>query len=159
MIVLVCGGRTFNDRELLFGALDDLHRKMRLTEIIHGDTGGADALAGRWARGRGIYERVFKADWEKYGKSAGVIRNDRMLQNGRPALVVAFPGDRATADLVARTRKAGVPLMEVPPRAGHTAEENAGSRASAAQKTTSDVGVVTPRSVSRPPLRRRPPEK
>ena len=116
MVVLVCGGRAFNDRELLFGVLDDLHRKMRLSEIIHGGAAGAEALAGRWAREHGIYARVFKADWEKYGNNAGPIRNALMLENGRPALVVAFPENRGTADMVARARKAGVALMEVPPR-------------------------------------------
>src|SRR6267143_1569815 len=94
MVVLVCGGRAFNDRELLFGVRDDLHRKMHLSEIIHGGAAVADALAGHWAREQGIYARVFKADWEKYGNNAGPIRNARMLENGRPALVVAFPGDR-----------------------------------------------------------------
>ena len=37
----------------------------------------------------------------------------RMLEEGRPDLVIAFPGGRGTADLVARARRAGVEVMEV----------------------------------------------
>src|SRR6266446_3178326 len=107
MRLLVCGGRDFNHRELLFGVLDDLHAKIGVTCLIHGGAAGADALAARWASLRKIRAICFKADWDKYGRSAGPIRNDRMLHNGRPELVAAFPGDAGTADIVARARKAG----------------------------------------------------
>jgi hypothetical protein len=116
MIVLVCGARNFRDRELLFSRLDELHAQFRLTEIIHGDSPGADALAGLWARERGIYARVFKADWQKYGKSAGAIRNDRMVHNGKPALVVAFAVGPDLKDLLERTNKARIALIKVPKR-------------------------------------------
>jgi len=53
MVVLVCGARNFKDRDLLFSKLDELHAQMRLTEIVHGDQPGAEALAGLWARSRG----------------------------------------------------------------------------------------------------------
>jgi hypothetical protein len=62
------------------------------------------------------------ADWEKLGRSAGPIRNQAMLDEGRPDLVVAFPGHHGTADMVRRARAAGVmrrPCADVPPNGVH----------------------------------------
>jgi hypothetical protein len=114
--LLAYGGRDFNDRELLFGILDDIHARMGVTCVIHGGDAGADGLAARWAGLRDIHAICFKADWDKYGRSAGPIRNDRMLRNGRPNLVVVFPGGSATADILARARKAGLQIMGIAPR-------------------------------------------
>lgn len=75
---------------------------------------GADTLAGDWAHGFLIPVRSFPADWEeRHGKRAGPIRNQMMLEEGRPDLVVAFPGGTGTADMVRRAREAGVEVMEV----------------------------------------------
>jgi hypothetical protein len=48
------------------------------------------------------------ADWNTHGRAAGPIRNQRMLDEVKPELVVAFPGGRGTADMVRRAREAGV---------------------------------------------------
>jgi len=56
---------------------------------------------------------VFLANWRTHGKAAGPIRNQQMLDEGRPHLVVAFPGGTGTADMVRRAKAAGVPVMEV----------------------------------------------
>ena len=51
---------------------------------------------------------LFPADWKVRGRAAGHIRNQQMLDEGRPHLVVAFPGGRGTADMVRRARAAGI---------------------------------------------------
>jgi hypothetical protein len=56
---------------------------------------------------------VYPADWAKHGRAASPIRNQQMLDEGRPNLVVAFPGGRGTADMVRRARSAGVEVIEV----------------------------------------------
>ncbi len=85
MVVLVCGAREFNDCELLFGVLDDLHRKTRLTEIIHGGAAGADALAGRLAPERGIYEstKVQRRRRTSLAEVAASAGNDRTYDSQR----------------------------------------------------------------------------
>lgn len=55
-----------------------------------------------------IEERRYPAQWSLHGRSAGPRRNQRMLDEGRPDLVLAFPGARGTADLVRRAQAAGV---------------------------------------------------
>ncbi len=73
---------------------------------------GADLLAAAWARSRGIPARPFPADWNRDGKAAGFLRNVRMLREGRPDLVVAFPGGKGTAHMVGLARRAGVAVLE-----------------------------------------------
>lgn len=75
---LVVGSRSFNDYELMRKTLDKLLSNHRDIEIVSGGALGADTLAERYAKEKGYELRVFKADWNKYGKIAGIIRNDEM---------------------------------------------------------------------------------
>jgi hypothetical protein len=113
MIVLVCDGRDYADARALDEALDALHRETPLTHLIHGAARGADSLAAAWAKGRGIPALAFPADWRKDGRAAGFVRNARMLREGRPGLVVAFPGGKGTAHMVNLARAAGIPVREI----------------------------------------------
>jgi hypothetical protein len=110
MRVLVCGGRDFGDRHLFNRTIS---RVQGVECIIHGCARGADTMADIYAREWSIPQLRFPADWAKHGKAAGFIRNQQMLDEGRPTLVVAFPGGSGTADMVARARKAGVEVLEV----------------------------------------------
>ena len=106
--MLVCGGRTFSDERLLWFVLDELHAKTPITLVIQGMALGADTLARYWAHERGVTCRGFKPDWKRYGnKTAGPIRNQQMLDEGKPDLVVAFKGGKGTADMVRRSREQG----------------------------------------------------
>lgn len=115
--LLVCGGRSFDDWGLLCRTLDQYAGPD--TVIIHGGARGADALASRYAACGSMFgsaplkEAVFKADWDRHGLGAGPIRNQKMLMEGQPEMVIAFPGDRGTADMVRRAEEAGVPVVKV----------------------------------------------
>ncbi|MGQ3297700.1 DUF2493 domain-containing protein [Reyranella sp.] len=109
--VLVCGGRTYRDMREVSRVLDGLAPKPTL--IIHGGAFGADSCASEWAYKRGVPEQRFAADWKTHGRAAGPIRNQQMLDEGRPDLVVAFPGGTGTADMVRRAKAAGVRVIEV----------------------------------------------
>lgn len=109
MRVLVCGGRDYRSRGTVFHTLTELHPSV----VIHGGCPtGADAFAQEWASPVVPIE-MYAAEWDKHGKAAGPIRNQRMIDEGKPDLVVAFPGGRGTADMVRRARKAGIPVREV----------------------------------------------
>jgi hypothetical protein len=111
MKILVCGGRAFNNRELFASAMADY--AVKATRIIHGAAGGADTMAGVWARANGIAEVACPADWERYGRAAGPIRNAEMLERYVPDLVIAFPGGRGTADMVRRATRARIPVIQI----------------------------------------------
>lgn len=109
--VLVCGGRDFEDQEGLMDVLDDLHFQHSFSCVIEGEARGADRLARTWALLRGVTVMPFPADW-KHGRHAGRVRNQAMLDLGHPDLVVAFPGGIGTADMVKRSRKAGLSVFQ-----------------------------------------------
>ena len=121
MRVLVCGGRDFSDRELISRTLAPYKptpvNSVCEHKLILGGATGADSLAYEWAEVFGVPFRLFPADWKTHGRAAGPIRNQRMLDEGKPDLVIAFPGGKGTADMVRRARKAGVPVQEIPPAA------------------------------------------
>ncbi|WP_245576775.1 SLOG family protein [Kaistia adipata] len=84
-----------------------------VSEVISGMATGADTLAAEWAERFGFPLRKFPADWKAHGRAAGPIRNQRMIDEGRPDLVIAFPGGRGTADMVRRAKAAGIEVREM----------------------------------------------
>jgi hypothetical protein len=109
--LLVCGSRDWTDGEMIFRELSALPD---VEVVIEGEAPGADSLARRAAEQLGIPVLPFPADWEKHGRAAGPLRNQLMLDGGKPDLVLAFSEDlnssRGTADTVARARRAGIPV-------------------------------------------------
>jgi hypothetical protein len=119
MRVLICGGRDYADFEAV---QDDLERLLAVhgadLTVIHGGCAtGADKIADKWAKANGIPRQVFAADWLTHQNKAGPMRNQRMLDEGKPDLVIAFPGRRGTADMIRRTKAAGVRLIDYNARA------------------------------------------
>lgn len=87
--------------------------------IIHGDCPtGADQIADRWARRRepeGVELVTYPAKWQLYGKRAGFVRNEIMVNNSQADLALAFlrngsSGTRHTIDLA---RMAGIPTYVI----------------------------------------------
>lgn len=80
--------------------------------IIVGGARGADTIAQQVAENLGISVKVVKAEWDKYGKSAGPIRNQKMLEM-EPDLVIAFMRGKTkgTMDMIKRAREAGIPRV------------------------------------------------
>lgn len=118
MRVLVCGGRDFANEMLVTEALDNLHAHCGgVSVLIHGAATGADTFAAIWACHGQLAEKIktlgFPANWKKYGKRAGPIRNERMLKEGKPDRLVAFPGGKGTDHMIAIAEAAGVPTWRV----------------------------------------------
>jgi hypothetical protein len=113
MRVCVTGGRTFTDRTWLWAGLEYLHNIYPITEIIEGGQTGADVRAREWAKYRGIKCTTVEADWNKYDRAAGPIRNAQMADM-RPDVVLAAPGKVGTANMIeaARTRGLNVVMLE-----------------------------------------------
>ena len=117
MRVLVCGGRNYSDKGAVFAALDDLRQLHGRLTIIQGGAAGADHLARKWCERQNSVHMINEpADWKAHGRAAGPIRNQRMLDDHKPHLVLAFPGGRGTADMVRRAEAAGVLVMTIAPR-------------------------------------------
>ena len=127
--VLVCGGRDYGyrtnektgQRERYEPEITRLYHTLDLVReatsrplvIIEGEQRGADLLAREWAESRGVEVRGFPADWDKYKKRAGFIRNRQMLDEGKPHAVVAFPGGVGTRMMIELSRREGIPVREL----------------------------------------------
>jgi hypothetical protein len=110
--VLICGGRDYSDWDFMKEVLESAKRE-GFDQIIHGGASGADAMAREIGFSLGFRILCYRAEWAKYGRSAGPIRNQTMLEEGKPDLVIAFPGGRGTADMVSRANYAGVRVIEL----------------------------------------------
>lgn len=113
-LILVCGGRNYRDRQRIREVLDEYMppRPIDPPTIIHGGARGADKTAADVAMHEGFWVTAHPANWVRYGKAAGPIRNREMLDRV-PDLVIAFPGGTGTADTVAEARRRGIPVREV----------------------------------------------
>ena len=86
MKIAVVGSRTFSNYDLLRKTLDGYYPNISL--IVSGGAKGADSLSEQYAKEEGIPTLIFKPDWKKFGRSAGMIRNKDIVENAD--LVVAF---------------------------------------------------------------------
>ncbi len=107
--ILCCGDRNWSSRIPIRAALAHLPAD---TVIIHGAARGADTIAGEEAARCGLEVKAYPADWDKYHKAAGPIRNKQMLDEGEPTEVFAFHNDllssKGTKDMCKRALKAGL---------------------------------------------------
>lgn len=108
MRLLVCGGRDFNDYNLLWETLDTF--KPAITFMILGGARGADQIAEDYAKNTIIDYKVYPADWNTYGKKAGYLRNKQMLEEGKPEYVLAFwdGKSKGTANMIKLAQEANV---------------------------------------------------
>lgn len=112
--VIFCGDRAYLGWQEIRAKLTDLRQRYRSElVVVSGGARGADMLAKSSCIALGIEHREILADWVGHGRAAGPIRNQQMLDEGKPDLVVAFPGGTGTADMVRRAKAAGVRVIEV----------------------------------------------
>lgn len=139
--LLVCGGRGFGrnflylegeawekrkleaekERSFLAKALSEIDQQFGpFTNILHGGAKGADHLAAEWARDHGKNVICVAADWDSLGKAAGPARNQKMLDEHHPEMVVAFSGGKGTMDMLERSLKTDALVIQFrkTPKAG-----------------------------------------
>ena len=114
---IVCGGRDFNKSDLLDRALNYYLNKYPRVEIVSGHARGADALGETYAICHNRPCRTFPADWNKYGKRAGYIRNKQMLDYAvqeTPFVIAFWDGkSRGTKMMIDLAVEAGVAVRVV----------------------------------------------
>lgn len=115
MIVLVCGSRDWIAEGPIRRELTK--RKDEISLVIDGAARGADTLAYTVATSLGLPTRRFPANWNVYGRKAGMIRNQAMLDIGKPDLVLAFHKDitllssKGTMDMVKKSLARNIPVL------------------------------------------------
>jgi hypothetical protein len=112
MKLLVCGGRDYTNKEALYTILNGIALEHPIEMVVQGGANGADYLAHRWAVDNAIPSLTVPANWARDGKSAGPIRNRKMLTYG-PNMVVAFKGGRGTANMVEQAEARGIEVVKI----------------------------------------------
>ncbi len=112
MKVIVCGSRRWTDSRTIWRVLERLADHHPEVEIIHGAARGADTIAGEVGVALGFKVTAVPAQWEKFGKAAGPMRNKEMLGMA-PDLVYAFRcrgESNGTDNMIKIAKKAGVAI-------------------------------------------------
>jgi hypothetical protein len=114
MRLLITGDRNWSNDQIIGAVLASLAHDYPDLVLIEGGANGADILSADIARYLGIKVLEFQAEWHKYGRGAGPIRNQQMLDEGKPTAVMAFHPSlkisRGTLDMVKRARRANLPV-------------------------------------------------
>ena len=114
MKILICGDRHWSNRASIYKSLV-VFRDMSVT-VVHGGAKGADTIGGEAAESLGFKTIVYPADWNKYGRLAGPIRNKQMLDE-QPDIVLAFHDNieqsKGTKHMVSIARKARIEVVVI----------------------------------------------
>lgn len=102
MKLVVAGSRTITNYDFIKEKLDEFRKTNSIDEIISGGARGVDTLACEYAIKNNIKFILFRADWNKYGKSAGYIRNDIMAKAGDELVAFHDGSSKGTVNMIER---------------------------------------------------------
>lgn len=115
--VIIAGSRDFNNQDLFDNSIHDtlIRYETDELEIVSGGCSGADRMGEEYAEEWGIKCTVFQADWNKYGKAAGPIRNEQMAKYTADAdrgILIAFPigESRGTRNMIKLAKQYGLDI-------------------------------------------------
>ena len=99
MRVIVAGSRGYTNKEYVYKVLDKVYQKRKDIEIVTGLAKGPDTYGKEWAIENGVPYHEFPANWDKYGKQAGYLRNQEMAYFSD--MLIAFHlNSRGTAHMI-----------------------------------------------------------
>lgn len=107
IILLVTGSRSIYDADFVFKCMDETYSEYKFGSVIVGDASGVDYLVTVWCRMHDILYDVRKADWARYKKGAGPIRNCEMVLEATYGIGIHDGKSPGTAHCVGELKKAG----------------------------------------------------
>lgn len=110
MKVIVAGGRDLVETKELFDFVTEKLISMGATQEVCGGAKGGDQIGAKAARLLGIQVVTFPANWHLYGKSAGMIRNQRMADYADA--LIALPGGKGTDGMIKLAQKKGMEIVK-----------------------------------------------
>lgn len=109
MKTIIAGGRSYSLTDEDYAFVDEIHKESPITEVVSGGALGADLGGEFWASNNKVPVKKFTADWTRYGKGAGYIRNQHMADYADRLIV--FPGGKGTADMMRKAKAKGIPIF------------------------------------------------
>lgn len=114
MRVIIAGGRDFYDYEYMKKSLDgyflNRNNKNDDIEIICGEAKGADSLGKKYALEHNYKVISFPANWKKYGKIAGYIRNTQMRDYAEELVVFWDGKSKGTHHMIKIAQEINMPI-------------------------------------------------
>ena len=114
--VIIAGSRGFTDYNMLQQTcdtiLENLYPDLPIA-IISGTSSGCDALGERYAHERGYALQRHPADWKKYGRAAGPIRNRQMVEGADAAIVFWDGHSKGTKNLIEQANRRGLKVITI----------------------------------------------
>lgn len=113
MKVAIVGSRTFSDYDLLKSEILKRYEASEINFIVSGGAVGADFLGAKFAEELNINKIIFKPDWKKYGKGAGMIRNTSIIKEADVVFAFWDNVSKGTADSISKAQKYGKTLHKI----------------------------------------------
>ena len=113
MKIIIAGGREFNDYDLLKSKCDEILRLQTDIEIVSGKARGADKLGEDYAKEKGYKIKEFPADWEKYKKGAGYIRNKKMAEYSEGLIAFWDGKSKGTKSMIDLAKQHGLKVRVI----------------------------------------------
>lgn len=110
MKAVIAGGRDYHGTPEAYKWLRDALIENEVTKVLSGHCTGADFIGEQAAVGMDLELELFPADWLKFGRAAGPMRNQLMA--ALADICILFPGGRGTADMERRARKEGCKIIK-----------------------------------------------
>lgn len=103
MKTIIAGSRTINDMGLLEQVIKD--SGFHISEVVCGGARGVDSLGKKWAEEYGKYCALFLAQWDKFGKRAGYIRNAQMADYADAVIILWDGRSKGTKHMIEQAEK------------------------------------------------------
>jgi len=107
----IIGGRDFGNMNIFNKAMNPYIGKVGL--VVSGAAPGADSIGERWADFHKIPKLVFPADWDRYKKAAGFIRNAHIASNCNACIAFWDGKSRGTKSTIDLCESKGIPVKIV----------------------------------------------
>lgn len=110
MKTIIAGSRTINDYELIKKAIQK--SRFNITMLVSGVCRGVDKCGERWAKENNIPIKKFPADWKRFSKNAGPIRNRQMAEYA-DALIIVWDGfSQGSKNMIKQAELNGLTIFE-----------------------------------------------
>lgn len=109
MKVIIAGSRSIDDPGLVAAAVEA--SGFTITEVVSGAAKGVDTFGEEWAAVRGVPVKRFPADWKRYGRRAGPVRNREMAEYADALVALPKGESRGTRNMIDEARKRGLQVF------------------------------------------------
>ena len=113
MKTIIAGGRDYHNYNHVRAMLDHFRKEHTITEVVSGGAKGADALGEQYAEEMGITLKIYPADWQKHGRAAGPIRNQKMGDYADQLVAVWDGKSKGTKNMIDYMNKLKKPVYVI----------------------------------------------